>query len=518
MTDFTTTRESLLGVNLQLDKVEVQRITRYRQFWDYYLGRQWNVQPAAGEPQVTLNYSSMIVDLGWYYLLSKPPRFNRKPKRGETEENASDILDFLEEVWEIHNDGDCVRLDMGLMGGITGDVFVVVTADEVDPVTKQPLPEELKRVVLSVHDSSLAFPKFNFRGEFGALEEIELRHPWIVRLPVGQAVDQPYDVHVFREVITPDRIVEYVDDLELTGPKKMFGVSFLGSRPNPLGKINVVHIPNFRLPREMYGRSDLHDVVALNKEVNTQLSEVADILSYHAAPITVVKGARVSELQRSKNKVWGGIPADGDVKNLEMVSDLAGSHKFFQEVRLSMLEVARVPEVATGRSVTSGNMTGTALAMLYGPVLERAARKQPSYKRGFRQVNELILRIAELKFKDRVSLPKSDDLRRYHTEVAFQSVVPRNEKEELDVIEQKLALHLTSREQVWRDLGVEDAERLRQEIDEDMKSGIAPMPVTPGAAKGNPRDGQPPRSSNGSTGPDNPVAGTGRPATGGSSS
>lgn len=521
--NFTSTRQAFLGLDLNISRTESERLSRYQQFWDFYLGKHWKVAPQDGEPQVTFNYTKLIVDMGWYYLFNKPPKISRRTLDKESKDETARILEFLRDVWTVHNDRDVLLMDMAIIGGITGDAFMVVSAEETDHNTGQTLPAEEKRITIDLHDSSLTFPKFK-RKPFGELVQVELWHPWVVtpqdamkgEIPrtdptLDEKPPQSEEVHVFREIITEETIREYVDEYEITRPMNVYGEWFAGSRPNPLKKINVVHIQNVRIPMEYYGMSDIYDQIRLNREMNTQMSEVSDILNYHASPITVVKGARVSELQRGSHKVWGGIPPDGAIENLEMKSDLAGSHQFFSETRLAMLETSRTPEVATGRQFPASNLSGTALSMLYGPILEKVGRKSPSYVRGLRRINELVLRIAELKdpFKGEVGKISRKGLRKYYTDVMIQPSIPRNEKEQLDIAQQKLMLHLISRRRLWDEMGVDDVEALEEEIDKEVEEGkLAPYPgQDPAADAGK----NPPPSSRDSEPPKNPKPGPGRP-------
>lgn len=496
-----------LSLPVHLSRMELDRLTRYNTFWRYYLSQHWLSKPDEGEQQFTLNYCQAIVDAGYYYLLAKPPKFARETEEGETEEQSKQVMDFLKKVWKYHSPLDLFLLELAITGGVTGDAFVVVTNYERDLAGRQ-LPEDEFRVGLSIHDSSLVFPEFSF-FPFGALVKVELWHPWTVPDPLNKDDPTAASAHIFREVITADQIREYVDGEELTKASERYGVSFLGSRPNPLKRINVIHVRNIQIPREFYGMSDLQGVVNLNHGLNQQMTEVADILAYFASPVTVIKGAKAADLSRGANKVWSGLPPDGDVSNLEMKGDLAGSNLFFEGTRSALLEVARMPEIAMGRKPPTGVLTGPSLTAQYGPILERGARKSPSYRDGLRKICEMVLRIGELRYGLKVA---RKGLGKYHVDVTLNLNVPHSEKEKLDAIEQRLGLKLTSRAQVWREEGVENVEQLEREIDEELEKGILPQPTTPGATKPNFRGGaQPPRSSNPTQPPKNPSPGTGRP-------
>lgn len=511
LADFQSRLSTAMDQHMALDDLDRQRTARYRDSWRLYHGIHWPLPAGAGEAQLTLNYARVAVDLLYFYMYGNLPRTSRQARSGETAEQVAKIHEFIKDVWTIHNDGDVTLMDLAVQAGATGDGYLSVSCIDKDPVTGAELPIDERRIVLDVLDSELTFPKHRF-SPFGELEQVTIYRPWVHfpwrdARPGNPNVDRStYEIHVFKEVIRDDRIIEYVDGLEITKPQKLFGEYFQGTRDNPLKKINVVHLRNVGLPRQFFGRSDTSDLGALNRALNGQMSEISDIVSYHASPVTIVKGARASGLERGKNKVWGGVPADGDVFNLEMASDLAGSHKLWAELRQAMLEVSRIPEVATGRALAISNISSAALSLLYGPVREVCGRKTPTHRRAIKDINALILRIGELKFKLDIG---AKGLARYHTDIKHQIGLPRNRVEDLQVFQQEAVLKLNSRARYWRENGIENTDELASEIDQELKDGILPNETM------NPMGNKkPPMSGNDTKGADNPVAGPGRPSSG----
>lgn len=511
LADFQSRMSTVMDQHMALDDLDRRRTARYRDAWRLYLGHHWPMPAGAGEAQLTINYARVVVDLLYFYMYGRMPRISRPTRTGESSEQLATIHEFLKDVWTIHNFGDLTLMDLAVQAGTTGDGYLSVSCIDRDRVTGRELPVEERRICFEVLDPELTFPTHR-HSPFGELEQVVIYRPWIHfpwrELKVNDPnVDKTvYEIHVFKEVIRDDRIHEYVDGVEITKPTDIFGEHFEGSRTNPLGRINVVHMRNCGLPREFFGRSDITDQGPLNRVLNGQMSEISDILSYHAAPVTIVKGARASGLERGKNKVWGGVPADGDVFNLEMASDLSGSHKLWAELRQAMLEVSRIPEVATGRALAISNISSAALSLLYGPIREACGRKMPTHRKALTQINDLILRIAELKFDLKLGVK---GLARYHTEVMHQVGLPRNRVEDLQVFQQEAVLKLNSRARYWRENGIENTEELATEIAQELKDGILPTETM------NPMGNKkPPMSGNDTKGADNPVAGPGRPSSG----
>jgi hypothetical protein len=71
--------------------------------------------------------------------------------------------------------------------------------------------------------------------------------------------------------------------------------------------IPVVHIPNIPVSGSPWGLSDAHDIISVNRSYNEISTDIADIINYHAAPVTIVIGAKASNLEKGAKKVWAGL-------------------------------------------------------------------------------------------------------------------------------------------------------------------------------------------------------------------
>ena len=120
-----------------------------------------------------------------------------------------------------------------------------------------------------------------------------------------------------KEVVTRDTISYYIDN------------ELVEEIPNILREINIVQIKNIPLAGESRGQSDLKSIIPLQKELNAKVTDVSDIINYHSAPITIIQGAKSKNLEKGAKKVWGGLPKDAKVYNLELNSDLNASKQFY---------------------------------------------------------------------------------------------------------------------------------------------------------------------------------------------
>lgn len=128
-------------------------------------------------------------------------------------------------------------------------------------------------------------------------------------------------------------------------------------------------------------------------ELNLKSSDVSEIIEYHSAPVTLVYGARVGQLEKGANKVWGGLPKDAKVENLTLDSDLQASKDYIASVKTAMHEIGGVPEGALGKDLAISNTSGVALQLMMMPLIERIEQKRALTKECLEKVNKLIIKI-----------------------------------------------------------------------------------------------------------------------------
>jgi hypothetical protein len=194
--------------------------------------------------------------------------------------------------------------------------------------------------------------------------------------------DGTRQIHTFTEIITDESVEEYIND------------DLIDRRPNPLGRIPIAFTPNISVASSPWGLSDIQDIISLNREFNEKATEVSDIINYHAAPVTVVTGAKASNLEKGPKKVWAIGNKDARVQNLAMETNLSGPLGYMELLKTAMHEMTGVPMNALGQSQPVSNTSGTALHMTYFPLMQRHSMKSVQYTKLFKAINELIIRTA----------------------------------------------------------------------------------------------------------------------------
>jgi hypothetical protein len=432
-----------------------ERLTRYRKFMNFYRGKHWDHTRDINEPFVTVNYCRRFVDAQVNFLM-KGGFTCTIPDDPATPTKEDDDREFvrlmLEKTWE-YNRKELIGFEMAQMGSITGDVFVRVSWSEDDPI-------EPAHARIDVLPSQYVFPVF------GGPHGVDRKHvsSVLVLFPrFKNGLDESTqrfgelskkNVEWYGERWYRDKVVKY---------DPIYGEKVV---PNPLGEIPIVHIPNYPVAGEFFGRSDLADIISLQREYNEKATDISDVINYHGSPVTIVKGAKLTSLERGPNRMWG-LPENAEVENLSLNGELKSSLDYLDRMKKAMHEVGGVPEIALSSNINNRE-TGSSVSMRYMPMLESRQVKIQTYGMGIRLINRLIMKttaIGDADFGRKFdALNKSN---KYRNEVVFPSPLPRDESIELDRSMKRMDLGLTSKQYEMMKMGF--SQREIEKIKEDVK-------------------------------------------------
>ncbi len=456
--DLTVAISPLGLVELADEEFEVHgpRLNRYATSWAWYLGHHWSQRREQGEPQLSINYVRALSDFITNFT------FGHGVSWSAPDANNGVIPYLLQKVWEIDNQKGKVLWEMGQLGGVTGDCFVKVAFDPpyIDPAN---LMHEGRIRILPLNPA-FCFPEFHPHDRTRLLR-FKLKYRFW-----GTSLEGTRQVYTYTELITEEAIEEYINDERID------------QRPSPRGGIPVVHIANVPVSSSPWGLSDVYDIIPLNRELNEKMTEVADIINYHAAPVTIITGAKASQLERGPRKVWAGLPEKANVFNLEMQTNLAGPMQYIEMLKRSMHELTGVPETALGQVQPISNTSGVALSIQYQPLMNRFNMKKLQYSHGLEQINELVILSAAVYMPDLLKmdvsqtvpepeyLPELDprDPQTYRTTVIWPDPLPVDKLIKLNEIQAKMALGLMSKEGALRELGEMYPNEVLQEIFEEL--------------------------------------------------
>ena len=153
--DLTISISPLGLVELADEEFEVHgpRLNRYSLNYAMYLGHHHAFRRETGESQLTFNYYRAFSDFINRFTFGQGVHF-RSPKATE-----AIVPDLLKMIWEEHNDKEKVLLEIGQLGGVTGDAFIKVAYEE--PYQDNAGNFHPGRVRILPLNPSFCFPEFH---------------------------------------------------------------------------------------------------------------------------------------------------------------------------------------------------------------------------------------------------------------------------------------------------------------------------------------------------------------------
>lgn len=458
--DLTVAISPLGLVELADEEFEVHgpRLNRYSTCWAWYLGHHWSYRREMGEQNITLNYIRTMSDYITNFCFGKGIQWK------VPEQNAAVIPHLLHKVWEQDNSKHYVLWEMGQLASVTGDCFVKVAYEE--PYEDAAGMYHEGRVRVIPLNPSHCFPEYHPHDRDRILR-FKLKYRFWGTSPEGTR-----QVYTFTEILTDDSIEQYIND------------ELIDQYENPLGLIPIVHIPNMTISSSPWGQSDIWDIIPLNREMNEKMTEISDIINYHAAPVTIITGAKASQLERGPKKVWAGLPKDANVYNLESRGEMAGAIEYIGFLKKAMHEITGVPETALGQFQPVSNTSGVALSIQYQPMMNRFNMKRIHFTKGLEKINELIIRtcavfepetlmynptLGEPPEQDQLPQLDPSDPLTYRTQTHWPEPLPIDVLIKLNEVQAKMALGLESKEGALRTLGEEFPREKLSEIFEELR-------------------------------------------------
>lgn len=453
ITSNTLNLMSMLGLDSDLSNEDKERLQKIQRFWNFYEGYHWEEILDTGEkPQITENYCRAFVNK--FVAFEFGTGFTIKSSI-EDNKDEMPITDFLNDVWE-DNDKNALCVEFGQAKSVSGFSAVQVIYEE--PNSDDIFDEYPKgRIRILAIPSNIIFPKYDSHDR-NKLTEVMIAYPieYTDKTPILRRLNKT--TKLYKQIWTNKTIT--IED----------GKNPPVTIPNKLGIIPFVIVPNFPLATKSYvdAQSDLEDLIPLNIELNTKTSDVSEIIDYYSAPVTIMYGAKASTLEKGANKLWGGLPTDARVQNLELQGDLGASNNYRKDIKNAMHEIGSVPLGALGGEQAISNTSSVALTIANFPIIERTRVKRTFTAKGLQQVNKLILYLAEK--NDLFKKPSEMSNRDYYkTEVIFPDILPKDKLIELQMIQLEMKNGLEHRRKAMERLGKTDIADYIRSIDEDIE-------------------------------------------------
>lgn len=466
-----------------LTNEETLFLKRIKEAWNFYEGYHWEGIDDLDKPQVTFNYCRTFVnkfvsfEFGKGFTIKTPVEIDNvgvtiDDKKIEinldtdgdgqlSEEELQDdftikektLGDYLLQVWE-DNKKDTLLTELGQTKSITGEAWVKVQFEDPEDMN-DPFEEYPKgRIRLSCIPTQFVFPRFSDHDK-DRLESLLIMYPIRKEQDTGVLFKRTVETTImYKEFWTPKEIIVY------EGKKEVDRME------NPYGFIPFVQIKNFPIAGRTRGVGDIDDIIPLNVELNTKKSDVSEVIDYHSAPITLVYGAKIGNLEKGANKVWGGLPKDAKVENLNLQGDLVASVNYASDVKTSMCEIAGVPETVLGGASAISNTSGVALQYMNLPLIERTRIKRSCSSDGLQKVNKYIIFISL--YHELIKKPEDISMRDFlRNEVEIPDTLPKDELIELQKIQQEMTMGLECRHGAMERVGKDNIPKKLAEIDKE---------------------------------------------------
>jgi len=429
---------------LELDwrNAAIQRLFRYRENWAFYRGEQFQQMTKDGKKKMVLNYCRTLVDKSVDWMAATPPII----KAPSGNEYAADVVNLVLDM----NDYARMVYDLFQVGSVSGDAYIQTTlvTSLLDPTTgqRQELPKNEWFISVRSLNSAYVYPVYN--PDYTRMEACLIQYPISTANPVVIALD-PDAVQrnkaLYSLYITPTEIREWINRAEIPG----------SPYPNRMGEIGVAHIPNLPLATSAFGFADIDPIKELNMDLNTAATAVREIMDYHAKPVTLIFGARASQLEKAAYRLWC-LPADARVENLQLQGELTIANQYMEMIKLSLGEFSNTPMAALSEIPGLANTSEAALKTLFLPSIEKAKRKELTYGGGLVETAGTIIRIAEGFLDIPITQNIEDPAKATRFTVEFPSPLPQDQGEKLDILQRLMDMGLESKLGALEKLGVEN--------------------------------------------------------------
>jgi hypothetical protein len=367
--------------NQTTEQMERQtRLSIFMRALNFYHGLvpgKLKVKEGQPDDNVYINYAEMIVDKGVAFLFGKPLKIavgTDEDKRGE---------EYLECVWS-QAQRDEEFQEMAQDGANSGDAYLKINIEPDGSPRVTVGDPSCYEIVTDPHDVARAVM---FRCSY-------------------QLTDVAGKAFLFKEETTraEDRKSWQIQQYHsYDGGKTWTAVGENLTWNFPFAPI--FHCKNLPQPKSTYGKPDLTEpVLKLISYISRLDSMCGKIVRVHSSPKPWARGLKKQDLQWSTDGMLflgdgltgGKESVQAEIGLLEMKGDVVGALAYRKVLREGLAEMTGVPEVATGKVESTGQLAGVALRILYGPLIEKTEKKQLRYGRMIKECAEALLAIGRI--------------------------------------------------------------------------------------------------------------------------
>lgn len=361
---------------------EIARITRQAviaralQFYYGLVPPQLKVKDGEPDDNVFINYAEIIVDKGVAFLFGQPLVIGVAVGEGGDDKSGED---FIESVWP-QAQRDEEFQEMAQDGATSGDAYLKISIERDGRPRVTVGDPSCYEIVCDPHDVSrvltfrCTYPLTNAAGKEYLFKEETTRaedgKSWLIK---------QFESYDGAKAWTP------------VGEDVSWNFEFPP----------IFHAKNLPQPKSVYGKPDLTEpmlrVIAYISRLDSMCGKIVRI---HSSPKPWAKNLKRQDLSWGTDgmlfinppaNAGGAKSVEAEIGLLEMNNDISTALALRNVLREGLAEMSGVPEVATGKVETAGQLSGVALRILYGPLLDKTAKKVLRYGRMIKECAQALL-------------------------------------------------------------------------------------------------------------------------------
>jgi hypothetical protein len=350
----------------QLQELDHERRSRYRENLAFYEGRQWPGRPRRGERRLTFNYAKAFVDKVTSYLLNGA---SVQLEGGESAEGRARARVAEQALRRVEDANDLTQLDYEteLDCAVLGDACYKVTWDPGERSVRVTAPDVQGIFAWRQPDDPLRLNAL--ASQYRLLDDV----PGI-----------------------PGRGGTLVTEYWTASQFELWHGPVLSVRgPNPYGFIPFELFPNVREPKQSWGASDIPALVESNRELNRAFSQLSQILELSGNPIAVLEGVTGSQdIAVEPGAVWE-VPENAKAYLLDLLrgGGVAMHNDYIDLVYRAMHDLGESPRTAFGHNPQG--LSGVALNTELDPIARKVLRKQRIRTAVYERRASMVLRLLQ---------------------------------------------------------------------------------------------------------------------------
>ncbi len=342
--------------------------------WTYYYGYMdevlaWKFGKEIN-PNTLVNHARVIVDRHAGFLFGGGVQFPVEDLQDKDTTADAPEDEFLETVWK-RSKRESLLNCLSINGSVCGTAFLRIYIEE-DGTARLMTPDPATMTV--IYDPMDVHRVIEFRSEWNGHEP------------------QTGELMAYRQKTYRDGTGWLIVD-EAASKKGAWQEQNRVAWGYPFAP--VFYCQNLPAPNSFWGMADLtKDILDLSDRRNLRESEDTKTLHYHAHPLTYAVG--VNNLRDGIERdpsVIVPLPMGGELRNLEMQSDLSASQMKILELDKQIYLMAGLTMAALGMVDSAGVLSGVSLKIRFMPTLQRNTLRQALYGEMLAEVNSALLQI-----------------------------------------------------------------------------------------------------------------------------